>query len=103
MRNNYLVLPTRCGQASFRAAFIDPAFRALDNESMLRHPHRRIRVFVHAAASLVLIFALTGCGKKKQIAYTPPPPPSIEQPRDTWPTPHVDARNYPRNAKPLYV
>lgn len=52
----------------------------------------------------MMVLALAGCGKKKQVAHVPPPPP-IDAPRNgsTQPTPNVDARNYPRNLKPLYV
>src|SRR5438067_11810205 len=71
---------------------------------MLRHRQLRIRVSIlHTAASLMLICALAGCGKKKQVAHTPSPP-AIENPRNgNQSPPNIDARNYPRNAKPLYV
>ena len=71
---------------------------------MSRHQQLRIRVSIlQAACSLLVMLALAGCGKKKQVAHTPPPP-SIENSRDGNPSPpNIDARNYPRNAKPLYV
>ena len=59
---------------------------------------------------MFIVMALAGCGKKRQIADVPAPPP-IQVP-DSAPTfPTSDARNYPRhypnnvpnNFKPLYV
>ena len=57
-----------------------------------------------AAALLVIALAMTGCGKKKQVAHNPPPP-AIEQTRTAGSrsAPSVDERDYPKNTKPLYV
>lgn len=64
---------------------------------------RRQRHLIYAGFSLLVLFALTGCGKKKQVAHVPAPPP-LEAPGSGTPTyPSTDARNYPHNAKPLYV
>src|SRR4051812_198846 len=86
--------------------FIDPRFRAPDNGSMLRPRSMAISVsIVRAAALLALALAMTGCGKKKQVAHNTPPPPSIEQPRTAGnrPVPAVDGRDYPKNTKVLYT
>ena len=71
----------------------------------------RTRVCIHRfAALLILSLAVTGCSKKKPVAGNVPPPPSIEQSRNT--TTRIPASSdadgedqpqYSKNAKPLYV
>lgn len=70
----------------------------------------RTSVFIHRFAALLIIsLAVTGCSKKKPLAHNTPPPPPIEQPRDSNTRTSVaasrDAAEYPEplNTKPLYT